>query len=188
MPSLPLSLFSTSAPAAATIFLYTHSLIFAPFELVLVTIMIFPSLSMSLLGFAAVASAGKSSDNDGKGPQLNQLAPHLHSRYERSVAKRELGPLAERGLGWVSRDTSGLYSRQKGDRGRGNNVNVAADITITELSVDVVDQKKRGDDVVLVQLIQQRLLVIDNSEQFKDNVRRNTFRNKNQNVVCTGLI
>lgn len=63
------------------------------------------------------------------------------------------------------------------------------DITITEFQNTVVQD--RGRDLQLVTLIQERLIVIDNSRENRDNVRRNTFKNRrndeNNNVVCSSL-
>ena len=55
------------------------------------------------------------------------------------------------------------------------------DITITQFSNTVIDDNQRGRDVQLVQLIQERIIVVDNSRQLRDNIRRNTFRNRRNN-------
>ncbi|KAH8602474.1 hypothetical protein B0O99DRAFT_606645 [Bisporella sp. PMI_857] len=134
--------------------------------------MLFPTLSLSLLGFASLSVA----------------APHLHSRFENNaaVAVRQPGSLAERGITW-KRDDRG--------RGRGGDRNddfdVIQDITVTQFQNIVISDEERNRDVQLVQLIQERLIVVDNSREFRDNVRRNTFRNRrddNNNEVNTVII
>jgi len=121
--------------------------------------MIFPTLSTSLLGFATLAIA----------------APHLHSRFESGVAVRSSSDPVEQGIF---------------PRARGNNNNIVQDITITELSTTdfSLPSDQRSQDVELVKLVQEKIIVIDNSRQFRDNVRKNTFRNKNKNVNTVVIV
>jgi hypothetical protein len=68
------------------------------------------------------------------------------------------------------------------------------DITITQLTDTVIKSSSESNsnkgnsqqttDIELVKEIQKRIIVVDNSRQLRDNVRKNTFKNKNQNVVC----
>lgn len=59
------------------------------------------------------------------------------------------------------------------------NPNVLADITITQLQDTVI--QNQNSEVELVQLVQEKIIVVDNSRQLRDNVRRNTFKNRNNN-------
>lgn len=120
--------------------------------------MIFPTTSLTtLLGFASVAIA----------------APHLHSRYERSLAVRQSGDVAQ-GIHWTPK-------RQSRNNNRNGNFDVVQDITITQFSNTVIQDQQRNSDVQLVQLIQERIIVVDNTRQLRDNVRRNTFKNRRNN-------
>lgn len=127
-------------------------------------IMIFPTLPTSLLGFAALTIA----------------APHLHSRFENEAAVRE-AEIVARGLQWTPRE---LYPR----KGNNDNNNVVTDITITEEVDTVVSSSSRNSDIELVQILQEEVIVVDNSKQFRDNVRKNTFKNKNENVNTVVII
>ena len=90
-----------------------------------------------------------------------------------------------RGVHWTPK-------RQNRDNNRNRNNDIIQDITITQFSNTVVQNDQRGRDVQLVQLIQERIIVVDNSRQIRDNVRRNTFKNRrnnnneNVNVVSFG--
>jgi len=107
----------------------------------------------------------------------SSIAPHLHSRFEAGVSEIAVRSFSDPVEG-------GIFLRAR----RNNNNNVQ-EITITELSTtDVsIQNGQRSQDIQLVQLVQEKIVVIDNSRQFRDNVRKNTFRNKNKNVVCTIL-
>lgn len=124
--------------------------------------MLFPTLSTSLLGFATLAIA----------------APHLHSRFEKEIAVREEGSVVARGIQWTPRS---LYPRKNSNK-------VVQDITITEFSESESNSNSRNSDVELVQILQKEIIVIDNSQEFRDNVRRNTFKNKNSNVNTVLII
>jgi len=134
--------------------------------------MIFPTLSTSLLGFVTLAVA----------------APHLHSRFENEVAVREVGPVVERGMIWQPRQP---YRRD--NKGKNNNGASIVDIAIQETSITQINSGTRSNDIILVQQIQKESIIIDNSETFKDNVRKNTFKNKNKDkntiiIVVTEII
>lgn len=88
-------------------------------------------------------------------------------RLENKVGARG-GELAERGITYASRK----LQRRKNQ-----------EITITQLQEEILTNSQMSSEVELVQLIQETVIVIDQTKENKDNIRKNHFRNVNNNVV-----
>jgi hypothetical protein len=82
--------------------------------------------------------------------------------------------MAERGLPWIPR---GVKSRRNRSR---NSKNV---ITITELEETELTISQKDSDIQLTELIETKLVILDQTRRNKDNIRKNHFRNSNRNVV-----
>jgi esterase/lipase superfamily enzyme len=57
------------------------------------------------------------------------------------------------------------------------------EITITQTQDQILSGSQYSSDVELVQLIQEKIIVIDQTKQNKDNIRRNHFKNVYNTVV-----
>ncbi|KAF4624438.1 hypothetical protein G7Y89_g13733 [Cudoniella acicularis] len=146
--------------------------------------MLFTTLSVSALGFAAVSFA----------------APQLHSRFE--VEKREPAQPVERGLTWTphkrSRGNFQLPSNSFNSFGSSSN-NFFNDfnsfsqssentIIITEIQENSLSESEFESEQQFSQLIQEQLF-LDQSQNFiSDNIRRNHFNSRNSNVNTIILI
>lgn len=61
------------------------------------------------------------------------------------------------------------------------------EITITQLQTEVLSSSQLSSEVELVQLVQEKIIVIDQTKQNKDNIRKNHFSNVYKSVVCSFL-
>lgn len=65
-------------------------------------------------------------------------------------------------------------------KNKNNNDNI---LTITELEETQLTVVEKGKEVQLTELVEKKLVIIDQTKQNKDNIRKNHFKNKNSNVV-----
>jgi hypothetical protein len=58
------------------------------------------------------------------------------------------------------------------------------EITITQLQDQILSGSQLSSEVELVQLVQEKIIIIDQTKQNKDNIRKNHFANVYNTVVC----
>ena len=56
-------------------------------------------------------------------------------------------------------------------------------ITITQLEETQLTVSERGKEVQLTELVEDKLVIIDQTKENKDNIRKNHYKNKNNNLV-----
>lgn len=72
--------------------------------------------------------------------------------------------------------------RSSGHRANSNNV-----IIITKTKEEQLTEVSRGREIQLTKLVQERLVIIDQTQIARDNVRRNHFRNLNSQRVRSSI-
>lgn len=178
--------------AATVLFTYLHSLIIIAFTpLPTVIIMLFPTLSVSVLGFAAIACAGEYSCVFPVGSWLTFVAPHSNSaRSEQDVAaKREAIMPSERGLTWTPRkrqsSSENLVSILASNSIQNDLAAFAAEqaIIINQFEQVVLAQEEIILEQQLVALVQEQLFVLQAQTEIIDNIRINHFNAQNSQVV-----
>lgn len=143
--------------------------------------MLFPTLSVSVLGFAAVSYA----------------APQLHSRFATDAAKREAIMPVERGLTWTPKkrqNNIGAIANFNSFSNVGfsqdfNSFQQETVIVINQLSgAEILAQQQLQQEQELVGLIQEQLFLLQSQNFISDNIRKNHFNSKNSNVNTVILI
>jgi hypothetical protein len=82
----------------------------------------------------------------------------------------------ERRMLWTPR------SLQRKDGGGKNNKDTIVDTTVVKLT-----EKSRNSEIELTILVQEKIRIEDQKKKAKDNVRKNHFRNKNNDAVCNSF-
>lgn len=98
---------------------------------------------------------------------LTSIVPHIHSRFEKGSAARGL-EISQRGVAYVP---GGLQRRS------------IEEVTITQTQTTILAGSQLSSEVELVQLLQEKIIVIDQTKRNKDNIRKNHFANVYSNVV-----
>ncbi|KAH8663628.1 hypothetical protein BGZ60DRAFT_432764 [Tricladium varicosporioides] len=141
--------------------------------------MLFSSVSISVLGFAAVSFA----------------APHLHSRFE--ITTRDSAAPAERGLTWTPKRGNGNgFSFPNSFNTFGNNqffndfssFQQQTTVVITEIQENSFSNSQFQQEQEFSQLIQEQLFLQQQQTFFCDNIRRNHFNSRNNQVNTVILI
>ncbi|KAG0652089.1 hypothetical protein D0Z07_1386 [Hyphodiscus hymeniophilus] len=110
---------------------------------------------------------------------LAASAPQFQSRYERDLETRDLAHAVERGLVWMPRS---LEARKKNSN---NNDDI---ITITQLEETQLTVVQRGQEVQLTEIVEDKLVIIDQTKKNKDNIRKNHYKNRNSNVNTVVIV
>jgi hypothetical protein len=147
---------------AATLLLYQHSLI-CPLPFSIKSSACFSILYLSWGLLPSLLRVGKLSL-----PSrciLISIVPY--SRFENGIAARK-AEISKRGIVYAPR---GLQRRQ------------VEEITITQLQEEILTSSQKSSEVELVQLVQEKIVIIDQTKRNKDNIRKNHFANVYSSVV-----
>lgn len=136
-------------------------------------------LSAALLGLVALASA----------------APHPQSEVRALDRRLKWNPRSVDVIklnGGGSNDNGGSKSNGGMNKGKSNNNggnrNDRESVTIIDTTVVELNEQSRNSEVELVILVEEKLRVDRSCKRAKDNIRKNHYRNKNKNQVCTGFL
>jgi hypothetical protein len=91
----------------------------------------------------------------------------MHSRFEKGSVARGL-EISQRGVTYAPR---GLQRRS------------TEEITITQTQDTILAGSQLSSEVELVQLVQEKIIIIDQTKRNKDNIRKNHFANVYNTVV-----
>lgn len=100
---------------------------------------------------------------------LTSLVPHIHRRFENGVEARGTDMIG-RGAYYAPRS----LQRRK-----------VEEITITQLQDQILSGSQLSSEIELVQIVQEKIIIIDQTKRNKDNIRKNHFANVYNTVVCS---
>jgi hypothetical protein len=104
---------------------------------------------------------------------LTRKAPRLQSRFQNEVLKQTGEDVIKRGIIYEPRN---LNQRK------------VSEIQITQTETEILSNSQLSSEVELVQIVQEKLIVIDQTKKNKDNIRKNHYKNVNNNVVSIFVI
>jgi hypothetical protein len=118
---------------------------------------------------------------------INALpAPSLHPRFVPGLAEREANTPAAQGLSWTPRSIAPRKGNGNSYNSLGNSTRnnfAAEEIIILTLQQQILAQELLIAEIELSRAIREELKLKRELQSAIDNIRRNTFRNQNNNKV-----